>query len=96
MRGTAAGQQSPQGSLKIPHEQRVDNRVHGAVTVAEPSDGIEQRRRHALAHSLNKQHTKVTQRSKKGVNMQSRLEDWKRSLMSSVCREKVKGRLERR
>lgn len=96
MRRRAAGQQTPQSSLKIPHEQRVDNRVHGAVTVAKPSDGIKQRRRHALAHSLNKQHTKVTLRNKKRVNMQSRVEEWKRSLMSSKFREKVKGRLEER
>lgn len=54
MRGTAAGHESPQGSFKIPHEQRVDYRVHGAVTVAEPSDGVEQGRRHAFTHSLNK------------------------------------------
>lgn len=55
MRGRATGQESRQRPLEVPHEQRVYNRVHGAVTVAQPSDGVEERGRHALAHGLDAQ-----------------------------------------
>lgn len=50
--GRAAGQQSPQGPFEVTHEQRVDNGVHGAVTVAQPSDGIEEGRGNTLAYRL--------------------------------------------
>ena len=50
--GRAAGQQSPQGPFEVTHEQRVDNGVHGAVTVAQPSDGIEECRGNTLAYRL--------------------------------------------
>lgn len=52
MRG-AAGKDLRQGSLEVPHEQRVDDGVHRAVAVAQPGDGIEERQRNALAHCLD-------------------------------------------
>lgn len=48
----AAGQQPPQGPFEVTHEQRVDDGVHGAVTVAQPSDGIEEGRGNTLAYRL--------------------------------------------
>uniref|UniRef100_A0A673ZG81 Transmembrane and coiled-coil domains 4 n=1 Tax=Salmo trutta TaxID=8032 RepID=A0A673ZG81_SALTR len=40
------------GPFEVTHEQRVDNGVHGAVTVAQPSDGIEEGRGNTLAYRL--------------------------------------------
>lgn len=50
----AAGQELPQGSLEVPHEQRVDDWIHGAVAVAQPGDGVKEGQRDTLAHSLSK------------------------------------------
>lgn len=50
--GGAAGQQLAQRSLEVPHEERVDDGVHGAVAVAQPGDGVEEGQGDALAHRL--------------------------------------------
>lgn len=49
----AAGQQLPQRSLEVSHEERVDDGVHGAVAVAQPGDGVEEGEGDALAHRLD-------------------------------------------
>lgn len=48
----AAGQELPQSSLKVSHEQRVDDGIHGAVAVAQPGDGIKEGEGDTLTHSL--------------------------------------------
>lgn len=52
--GGAAGQEPAQSSLKVPHEERVDDGVHGAVAVAQPGDGVKEGEGDALTHSLSK------------------------------------------
>lgn len=52
--GGAAGQQPAQRALEVPHEERVDDGVHGAVAVAQPGDGVEEGEGDTLTHSLSK------------------------------------------
>lgn len=53
----AARQQPAQSTLEVPHEERVDDGVHGAVAVAQPRDGVKKRQGDALAHRLREEQT---------------------------------------
>lgn len=55
----AAGQQLAQSPLKVPHEQRVDDGIHGAVAVAQPGDGVKEGEGDTLTHSLSKDRSSV-------------------------------------
>lgn len=52
----AAGtwQEPAQGPLEVPHEEWVDDGVHGAVTVTQPRENVEEFWGDAVAHSLEK------------------------------------------
>lgn len=50
----AAGQELTQSSLKVSHEEWVDNRIHGAVAIAQPGDGVKEGEGDTLAHGLSK------------------------------------------
>lgn len=50
----AAGQEFAQSSLKVSHEERVDDGIHGAVAVAQPGDGVKEGEGDTLTHSLGK------------------------------------------
>lgn len=52
--GGAAGQEPAQSSLKVSHEKRVDDGIHGAVAVAQPGDGVKEGEGDTLTHSLSK------------------------------------------
>lgn len=57
-RAPAAGQVFAHGSLEVPHEERVDDGVHGAVAVPQPGEHVEEAGWDALAHCLAGRHGK--------------------------------------
>lgn len=51
--GAVGTRQEPaQGPLEVPHEERVDDGVHGAVAVTQPREDIKELRGDAVAHGL--------------------------------------------
>lgn len=51
--GAAGTRQEPaQRPLEVPHEEWVDDGVHGAVTVSQPREAIEEAWGDAVAHGL--------------------------------------------
>lgn len=57
-RAPAAGQVFAHGSLEVPHEERVDDGVHGAVAVPQPGEHVEEAGWDTLAHCLAGRHGK--------------------------------------
>lgn len=51
-RAPAAGQVFAHGPLEVPHEERVDDGVHGAVAVPQPGEHVEEAGRDTAADSL--------------------------------------------
>lgn len=49
----AAGQELTQSSLKVSHEERVDDGIYRAVAVAQPGDGVKEGEGDTLAHRLS-------------------------------------------
>lgn len=61
-RAPAAGQVFAHGPLEVPHEERVDDGVHGAVAVPEPGEHVEEAGRDTAADCLRGGHSKGEQR----------------------------------
>lgn len=51
-RAPAAGQVLGHGSLEVPHEERVDDGVHGAVAVTKPGEHVKEAGRDAVTYCL--------------------------------------------
>lgn len=53
LRGTVDAWQEPaQGPLEVPHEEWVDDGVHGAITIPEPGEDVEEAWGDAVTHGL--------------------------------------------
>jgi hypothetical protein len=53
LRGTVDTRHEPaQGPLEVPHEEGIDDRVHGAITVSQPCEDIEETWRDAVTYGL--------------------------------------------
>lgn len=53
LRGTVNAWQEPaQGPLEVPHEEWVDDGVHGAITIPEPGKDVEEAWGDAVTHGL--------------------------------------------
>lgn len=48
----AAGQVFAHGSLEVPHEEWVDDGVHGAVAISQPGEHIKEASRDTVTHCL--------------------------------------------
>lgn len=66
-RAPAAGQVLAHGPLEVPHEERVDDGVHGAVAVAEPGEHVEEAGGDAAADCLAGAHSKRQRRPPPGA-----------------------------